>query len=96
MIRTASDLEFGIRMELVELKPPDNFDKHALKEYSIEKWAWENLLSYVRRNKNLSAASILEKYLKRMDEMIFSASKKNVDYFLEAYDQADRIYDIIF
>ena len=95
-MKTALELEFGIRLELARLRFPKIPRKKEVEEYSRVKRAWEDILRYVHEHSNYDAAKILEDYMKESDNMIFAASPKAKPYFMEAHDLADYIYDLLF
>ena len=93
---TPQELEFGITFELLRMHRPKGLSKRELAEYSMTKWAWEDMLEYVRKHQNLLSSDILENYIKRVQELSFSASDKTKGYFLTAYDLADWVLDLLY
>ena len=93
---TARELEAGITFELLRLHRPKDLDKKNLAEYSMTKWAWEDILRYVRQHQDLTSPGIIENYIRRVQELSFSASDKAKGYLLTAYDLANWVLDLLY
>ena len=69
--------------------------RKELEEYSQKRWAYLSLLGFIDTHVNWTNGSILEAYMKKMENYQFSASERMKRYFSTAYEYASWLYDMI-